>query len=118
MPGTLEERFHAAMVNLYYACAVRLKPPYYASRFLESVLASGGRQVAEHLLDAAAPSTGFAELRMRGVDALQLSVEYLVLQEPWCQLFSEEQRATAHARLAQADAEAPAPMAAMDERPP
>ncbi|NUS38911.1 MAG: hypothetical protein HOQ02_07800 [Lysobacter sp.] len=99
---TLEERFHAAMLHLYYTCAARLKPPYFAARFLALVHECGGKQAADQLLAGAAPSAGFIELALRGAEHLPLSVEYLVLQSPWCALFSTEQRAIARERLLQA----------------
>lgn len=107
-PWTLEERFHAAMLHLYYTCAARLKPPYFAARFLELVHACGGKQAADQLLAGTSPSAGFIELALRGPGHLTLSVEYLCLQSPWRALFDEEQRAVARARLAQAGCTPPA----------
>jgi len=99
MPRSLEERFHAAMLHVYYACAAKLKPPFFASRFRDLVHEVGGRQAADELLAATAPSAVFLELCLRGSEHLTLSVEYLVLQAPWRALFSPEQRATARDRL-------------------
>jgi len=96
---SLEDRFHAAMLHVYYACAAKLKPPFFASRFRDLVHEVGGRQAAGELLAAAAPSAVFLELCLRGSEHLTLSVEYLVLQAPWRALFSPEQRATARDRL-------------------
>ena len=107
MSGTLESRFHAAMVDLYYACAARLKPPYYAARFLAMVQAVGGKAAADHLLAAPAPSPAFVELSRRDPATLRLTVEYRVLEEPWCPLFTAEQLAIARARLLEAGGELP-----------
>ena len=100
--SSLEDDFHVAMLQLYYACAARLKPPYFASRFLDLVWEQGGKHVADEVLAAATPSAGFAELHLRGSEHLTFSVEYLVLQSPWRALFDEEQRAVARRRLLQA----------------
>ncbi len=98
MSSHLEEQFHAAMLHIY-ECAARLKPPYRATRFLQMVQGSGGKAAADQLLASANPSAGFTELFLRGRENLKLSVEYLVLQDPWRNLFSEEQLAVAHKRL-------------------
>ena len=100
--SSLEDDFHVAMLQLYYACAARLKPPYFASRFLDLVWKQGGKHVADEVLAAAAPSAGFAELYLRGIEHLRFSVEYLVLQSPWRALFDDGQRAVARHRLLQA----------------
>lgn len=98
MSSNLEEQFHAAMLNIYEQAA-RLKPPYRASRFLQMVQRFGGKAAADQLLVDSNPSAGFTELFLRGREQLKLSVEYLVLQEPWRDLFSEEQQAIAFKRL-------------------
>lgn len=106
--ASLEDQFHTAMLQLYYACAARLKPPYFASRFLELVLEHGGKQAADQLLAAPTLAPVFAELCLRGPEHLTYSVEHLVLQSPWHALFTDEQRATARQRLLQAGGALPA----------
>jgi len=98
----LEDAFHTAMLHLYYACASRLKPPYFASRLLELVLEHGGKDAAERLLASPTLAPVFAELCLRGPEHLTYSVEHLVLQAPWRALFSSEQLATARERLVRA----------------
>jgi hypothetical protein len=98
----LETAFHAAMLQLYYACAARLKPPYFAARFLELVLEHGGKHAADRLLASPALAPVFAELCLRGPEHLSYSVEHLVLQAPWRTLFSGEQLAIARERLVRA----------------
>jgi hypothetical protein len=102
MPSQLEERFHAAMLHIYERAA-QLKPPYHATRFLQMVQGNGGKAAADQLLASANPSAGFTELYLRGKENLQISVEYLVLQVPWRELFSKEQLAVARKRLVQAE---------------
>jgi hypothetical protein len=92
MSQTLIDQFHTAMLGIYDA-ALQLKPPYRATLFLRMVHEHGGKGAAERLLATGNPSSGFTELCLRGNDNLKISVEYLVLQNPWRELFSEEQRA-------------------------
>lgn len=93
-----EERFHIAMLNLYRQ-ATELTPPYHAIRFLQMIQKTGGKKTADALLASANSSTGFTELFLRGRDCLKLTVEYLVLQEPWNSLFTDEQLSVARKRL-------------------
>jgi 5-methylcytosine-specific restriction endonuclease McrA len=53
------------------------------------------------------PSDGFGTLLLRGKEALKLSVEYVVLQNPWRQLFEPEQLAIARRRLQDVRCELP-----------
>ena len=98
MPQKLIDQFHAAMLAIYSA-ALQLKPPYRANLFLRMVHEHGGKGAADRLLATGNPSSGFTELCLRGNDNLKLSVEYLVLQNPWRELFTEDQRAVARKRL-------------------
>jgi len=106
MSSHLEEEFHAAMLNIYERAA-QLKPPYRATRFRQMVQGNGGKAAADQLLASANPSAGFTELFLRGRENLKLSVEYLVLQEPWSCLFSDEQLAVARKRLREVGVEPP-----------
>ncbi|MGL5071316.1 MAG: hypothetical protein ACRC61_08625 [Aeromonas salmonicida] len=63
----------------------------------------GGRAAADKLLASTNPSTGFTELCLRGKENLKLSVEYLVLQEPWQSLFTDVQLEIARKRLLQVE---------------
>ena len=69
----------------------------------------GGRETANRLLAADAPSEGFTQLFLRGKEHLKLSVEHLVLMEPWRELFTEEQQAVAHKRLKDYESRPPSP---------
>jgi hypothetical protein len=82
-----------------YDAALQLKPPYRATIFLRMVQEHGGKEAADRLLATGNPSSGFTELYLRGEDNLKISVEYLVLQNPWRELFTEDQRAIARKRL-------------------
>jgi hypothetical protein len=110
MSSNLEEEFHAAMLNIYERAA-RLKPPFHATRFLKMVQGNGGKAAADQLLASANPASGFTELFLRGREYLKFSVEYLVLQEPWRALFSEDQLSIATKRLLDVGVEPPGPSA-------
>ena len=98
MPQDLNNQFHGAMLAIYDA-ALRLKPTYRATTFLRMVHEHGGKETANRLLSTGNPSSGFTELYLRGKDNLKISLEYLVLQNPWRDLFTEEQRTIARKRL-------------------
>lgn len=99
-------RFDRAMLDIYDA-AKRLKPPYNPSDFRRMVTDLGGKETADRLLASRNPSSGFTELFLRGKENLKLSVEYLVLQDPWRSLFSPEQLEVARHRLREVDCELP-----------
>lgn len=98
MSKELAEQFHHAMIGIYDA-ALQLKPPYRAKLFLKMVHEHGGKETADRLLATVKPSTGFSELYLRGKESLGLSVEYLVLKDPWRTLFTEQQLSVARKRL-------------------
>ncbi len=72
---------------------------YNATRFLQMVQERGGLATAYYLLDehAKTVSEGFTQLALRG--RLDLTVEALVLKDPWSGLFSVDQLETARRRL-------------------
>ena len=90
----LEDMFHLEMLRLYDEQRQVMRPPI---RFLGMVRNLGGRETAKRLL--ANPSVGDGFVALWEVSRLDLSVEALVLQEPWCALFTEEERAVAQQRL-------------------
>ena len=102
----LEVAFHEAMLGIHRAVG-QLRPPYRAHGFLSLVTEYGGKEAADRLLAKNEPSDGFSELLLRGKDKLILSVEFLVLQNPWRQLFTKEQLAVARKRLLDVECELP-----------
>jgi hypothetical protein len=99
-------QFNEAMLGIYHA-ARRLKPPYVPGDFLNMVVEMGGKAAADKLLAMTNPSDGFGTLLLRGKEALKLSVEYVVLQNPWRQLFEPDQLAVARRRLQDVRCELP-----------
>lgn len=98
MSQNLLEDFHQHMLAIYDS-ALKLKPPYRAAYFLQMLGEHGGKGTADRLLATNKPSAGFTELFLRGKENLRLSVEYLVLCEPWRTLFTPEQLEVARKRL-------------------
>ena len=94
MPGALENKFHLAMLSLYHA-AVELG--YRPTYFLRMVNELGGVGAAKRLLSTDDLQAGLTRLWELG--RLDLSVENHVLQEPWKDLFSNDERQEARERL-------------------
>ena len=91
---TMEERFHIEMVRIYREAT---KFGYYPNYFLRMVAEQGGLSAAKQLLGDSRVSSGFERLwKERRLD---LSVEALVLLEPWNSLFTDAELAVARHRL-------------------
>ena len=95
MAQDLEKAFGLQMEQIYFAALKEAK--YRATRYLQMVHERGGLATAHYLLAQPNISDGFAELWQRG--RLDLTVEALVLKEPWCSLFTEDELAVARKRL-------------------
>jgi hypothetical protein len=93
----LERRFHEAMLSLYKRA--KAECGYNAPRFLQMVNARGGLQAAQSLLQTPGLSERFIALWQKG--RLDLTVERLVLDREWKELFSDEAREVARQRLAE-----------------
>lgn len=91
----LEDDFHLAMIHIYERA--RGEARYNATRFLEMLTEHRGLRTAQILLHDRTESTGYTALWEKG--RLDLTVEALVLQSPWSQLFTEEELEIARSRL-------------------
>ena len=91
----LQSQFDQAMLNLYDEAE---KLGYRPTRLRQMVYDLGGLQTARQLLGGNVTSSGFERLWEMGRP--DLAVEYLVLQEPWCRLFTEDELKEAERRLA------------------
>ena len=96
MSDSREFQFHEQMLNVYQNALT--KAHYKATIFLRMVTEHGGVEAARRLLATPYLPDGFAELWQRGF--LDLTMEALVVQQPWCTLFTEQELATARKRLA------------------
>lgn len=90
----LEGRFHLEMIHIYREATAF---GYYATGLLRMVSSQGGLLAAKNLLHAETPASGFDRLWKE--KRLDLSVEALVLQEPWCALFTRAELQEARRRL-------------------
>ena len=86
----LEDMLHAKMLHLYDEQRRVMRTPV---RFLNMVQNRGGLEAARRLL--ASPSVGDGFVALWEAGRLDLSVEALVVQEPWCALFTEAELAVA-----------------------
>ncbi|MCX5715037.1 MAG: hypothetical protein NT033_09655 [Candidatus Omnitrophica bacterium] len=95
MLDQLIKQFHEEMINIY----VRAKKEcnYTPTYFLNMVNESGGLETAKLLLLKETVSSGFTKLYECG--RLDLTVEALVLRNPWQQLFTQAEKEIAKKRL-------------------
>lgn len=94
-PSNLELAFHERMLQIYEQAQSECN--YNATRFLQMVSEHGGLAAAKQLLRAGGFSDGLARLWKE--KRLDISMEATVLQNPWNQLFSEEELAIARKKL-------------------
>ena len=90
----MKREFHNKMVGIYEE---EKKLGRNATRFWRMLKNRGGFQVAVYLLNKSQPQIGFE--RLRDSKNFELTVEFLVLQEPWRQLFEQRYLDEAEKRL-------------------
>ena len=90
----LEYQFHLEMLRAYEAQCQVMRPP---TRLRVMIGTFEGLGAALKLLESPTVGDGFITLAELG--KLCLSVEALVLKEPWHTLFTEDQLAVARSRL-------------------
>ena len=95
----LEARFESEMVEKVYRTTGR-ETGYWAAYFLRAVKHDGGVAAAKRLLQKSGVSRGLAKLG--AMNRLDLAMETLVLAPEYQALFTDEERAIARKRLAQA----------------
>ncbi len=91
----LEKRFHNEMVSIYVKAKSECN--YNAGYFIQMVDKEGGLRAARTLLHKSDISEGFTALWQRG--RLDLTVEALVLKNPWRTLFTDDELKIARERL-------------------
>jgi hypothetical protein len=98
MTKTLEERFDAAMMDIYRRA--KTEAHYNATRYFQMLTEHRGLETARILLHADTVSDGYAALWERG--RLDLTVEALIHDHPdYRSLFTPEEREIALRRLTQ-----------------
>jgi hypothetical protein len=95
MTTSLEKLFHKAMLSIYEGALD--KCGYKATYFLQMVNEHGGLEAAKNLLHKKELSVGFMALWKRG--RLDLTMEAMILEPTWNELFTEEEIEIAKKRL-------------------
>ena len=95
MTEDLRDAFHRKMVEVYERALRECN--YKASRFLQLVQEQGGFAAARALLASNRHPDGLTRLWEQ--KRLDISMEALVLSEPWRQLFTPSELAVAERRL-------------------
>ena len=95
MPAKLKEQFHEAMLNVHRRA--KTECGYDAKAFLSMVNEHGGLATARYLLHTTKVSDGYTALWQR--DCLDHTVERLILQPEWQDLFTDEEHRIAVKRL-------------------
>jgi hypothetical protein len=91
----LEVLFDRAMFDIYHRA--REKCDYNAVRFLQMLSEKGGLATAKHLLASGNPQEGF--IRLWECGCIDLTVEALILQDRFQDLFTDKELEEAHRRL-------------------
>jgi hypothetical protein len=93
--GALEMKFDEAMRNIYRAA--QSECGYTATRFMQMIQTHGGLVTAKRLLASTTFPSGLSQLAECG--CLHLSMEALVLDEQWSELFTDAELKLAKRRL-------------------
>ena len=93
--NNLENRFDIEMMNIYRRALKECG--YNAHYFLQMLYEKRGLKTAKDLLHAPLPQDGFNALY--NLNRLNLTVEALLLRDPWNQLFTESELVEARKRL-------------------
>lgn len=95
MTTDIEHRFDLAMMAIYHSA--RNEAKYTATRFLQMLHEHRGLETARILLHSPTVSDGYTALWERR--RLDLTVEALILQPQWHDLFTDSERDIARKRL-------------------
>lgn len=95
MSSDIEQLFDTAMMNIYRRA--RFEAKYNATRYLQMLNEHRGIETAKILLHSCTVSDGYTALWERG--RLDLTVEALILDPQWNELFTDEERRIARNRL-------------------
>ena len=91
----LEKQFHIDMVEIYEKA--KRECGYIATRFIQMVAEKGGLETAKELINKNIDTYGFEKLRE--LNRLDISVEALVLEEKYKELFTEYEKKRCKDRL-------------------
>ncbi|WP_206602952.1 HNH endonuclease [Leptolyngbya ohadii] len=93
---SLEAELHEEMIAIYHH--VGRETGYWANRYLQRVRRVGGLQAAKTWLKPKSSSTSGLQ-KLADIDRLDLSLEALVLRQPWSTLFTNEELKVAQHRI-------------------
>ena len=97
MPDTLEARFTRHLAD--FARRTIDETGYHPILFIQMLHERGGLATAQALINSPKPSSGFTTLWEKG--RLDLTVEAIVLGDPWSTLFTPDELTIARRRLRQ-----------------
>lgn len=106
LPTDLEYRFHLLMPDSYWVCGNFTKGKtangkgYWPNYQLRSVRKYGGLQAVRRYLANPRHQQGFDTTRI--LDMIEFSIEAMVIQQPWSNLFTRQELEIARSRLAAA----------------
>lgn len=95
MTEALQQQFQERMRQIYDQA--KDECGYTATRFIQMVNTDGGLVAAKKLLVASGYSEGLT--RLWEAKRLDISMEATILQQPWCQLFTESELKLAKRKL-------------------
>lgn len=96
--SALERQFQAAMFEIYETAS---EFKYYPHNFRTMVMERGGLETAKYLIKAPGISYGFTKLWSK--ERMDVTVECLILDSRWDDLFTEEERSITRRRLKDAE---------------
>ncbi len=96
MKSALETKFHEEMVSVYYKAGLEIG--YWANKFLQMVRKDGGFGAARKLLKSGKGLSPGLQLLAKE-KRVDLSLEALVLKDPWKELFTEKEIGEARKRI-------------------
>lgn len=111
-PSDLDKLFHQRMLQIYEQAKSECN--YTATRFRNMVIDRGGLDAAKTLLASGGYSEGLT--RLWEEKRLDISMEATVLQDPWRELFTEEELSVAKQKLEELGHQINAVKGQMDER--
>ncbi len=96
MKSALETKFHEEMISIYYKAGLEIG--YWANKFLQNIRKDGGYGTARQLLKPSKALSPALQLLAKE-QRIDLSMEALVLKNPWKKLFSREEIGEARKRI-------------------
>lgn len=97
MKAALESEFHEEMLSMYHKAGYATG--YWANRFLQKVKRQGGFLAAREMLKPQKKGVSPGLQRLAREKRVDLSMEALILKDPWKELFTDEEIREARKRI-------------------